>query len=98
RRFLRGWGNEQHAERTGPPGRQSAAEGSRHERPRNRGQDAAAVDRAQRGRRAAVRESDERPKAVRDDLVVRVAPEASDEANPAGMVLHGAAFIAAAVG
>ena len=81
--------HEEHAERAGSSGGQPAALRGGEERPRNVGQDAAAVDRAERSRRTAVREAGQRRQTVAHDVTARRAAEPGHESNAARVVLHG---------
>jgi hypothetical protein len=80
--------DEEHAERM--PGR--------HELARNRRHYAAAVDGAERRRRAAMGDAAQGAHAEGDGVVARLAAGIGDESNAAGVVAHGHGFIAEPVG
>ena len=79
--------HEQHAEAAGARGRQPAAERVGDPGPGNRGEHAAAVDRAERRFGAAVGQAAQRRQAVRDDVAPGAAAGVGDEADAAGVVV-----------
>jgi len=78
--------DEHHAEAAGAGRGQPAAAGILDPGPGNRGQDAAAVDRAERGLGAAVGQAAERGQAMRHDVAAGAAVDVGDEPDAAGVV------------
>ena len=79
--------DEQHAEAARAGGRQPAAERLGDPGPGNRGEDAAAVDRAERRLGAPVGQAPQRREAVRHDVAAGAAADVGDEPDPAGVVV-----------
>ena len=81
--------DEQHAEPARARRRQPVPEGLDDPGPRDGGQDAAAIDRAERGFRAAMGQPAQRRQAVRDDVAAGSSAQMSDEADAAGVMVGG---------